>query len=188
MSNFTIEIQAPAIVAVIEKLISALAPKTVTINQTLPQTPAEQAVRQQSVPAPSPAPTYTPPASPIAQSPQMYAPPAQAFQPAALVNPIPTAPIQTNRTTGAVNTVPAAAPALVPPAPIAPSINQAPVAAAPAYQIDDLARAAAQLMDAGKQQECLALLAQFQVRGLNDLKPEQFGAFATALRQMGAKL
>ncbi|TQI66235.1 hypothetical protein [Clostridium sp. KNHs216] len=194
MASLSIEITAPELVVALNHLAGALVNATNSafkVNNPapvqLPQTPVEQAVRQQVVPAPSPAPAYAPPAVPTAQQPQ-YAVPPQVYQPTAPVNPIPTAPIQTNRTTGAVNTVPAAAPAPVPPAPIAPSINQAPVAAAPAYQSDDLARAAAQLMDAGKQQDLLNLLAQFKVQALTQLQPEQFGAFATKLRQMGAKL
>ena len=66
--------------------------------------------------------------------------------------------------------------------------NPAPVAAAPAYSIDDLARAAAQLMDAGKQQQLIALLGQFGIQSLGALPKERFGEFATALRQMGARI
>jgi hypothetical protein len=43
-------------------------------------------------------------------------------------------------------------------------------------------------MDAGKQPQLLALLQQFKVQGLSQLQPGQFGAFATALRGMGAKI
>ena len=164
----------------------------------LPQTPAEQAVRQQVVPAP----TYTPP--PVAQQPQypQYPTLPQQHQPAAPVNPTPApqkaapampvvaAPIAPTRPNAATLAMPAP-PVTAYNAPIATPVNPAPVApvaAAPTYQIDDLARAAAQLMDAGKQQECLALLGQFGAKTLGQIPPEQFGAFATALRQMGAKI
>lgn len=70
----------------------------------------------------------------------------------------------------------------------APTVPTAPTAQAPTYTLDDIARAAAQLMDAGKQQPLLTLLRQFQVQGLRDLRPEQLGAFATALRQIGARI
>ena len=60
--------------------------------------------------------------------------------------------------------------------------------AAPLYTMDQLAVAATQLMDAGRQQDLLALLAQFGVQALTMLPKEQYGAFATALRQMGAKI
>jgi hypothetical protein len=54
--------------------------------------------------------------------------------------------------------------------------------------MEDLARAASQLMDAGKQQDLLGLLAQFGVQALTQLPKERYGEFATTLRQMGAKL
>ena len=90
--------------------------------------------------------------------------PAQAF---------PTAPVQTY--TPPVNPTTAGSPA--------------PTAKAPEYALDDLAKAAAALMDAGKQQQQLiALLGQYQVPSLMQLPKEQYGSFATALRQMGAKI
>lgn len=87
-------------------------------------------------------------------------------------------------------------------APVAPA-QQAPVApvqqapAAPTQQVptsnvtygpDDLARAAMALMDSGKQQELIALLGQFGVVSIPELRQEQYGAFATALRGMGAQI
>lgn len=56
------------------------------------------------------------------------------------------------------------------------------------YTPDDLARAAFALMDSGRQQELIGLLQQFGVNAIPELKPEQFGAFATALRGMGAQI
>lgn len=66
--------------------------------------------------------------------------------------------------------------------------TQAPIAQAPSYTMEDLARAAAQLMDAGMQQQLIALLGQFGVPSLNVLPKEQYGAFATALRGLGARI
>lgn len=63
-----------------------------------------------------------------------------------------------------------------------------PVTAAPAYTMDTLANAAAELVRSGKQQELVALLGQFGVPAMTQLKQEQYGAFATALRQMGGKI
>ena len=54
--------------------------------------------------------------------------------------------------------------------------------------MDDLARAAIPLMDAGGQQALVGLLSQFGVSALPELPKEQYGAFATALRGMGAKI
>lgn len=56
------------------------------------------------------------------------------------------------------------------------------------YTMDQLAVAATQLMDAGKQPELVSLLNSFGVQALTALPKDQYGAFATALRQMGAKL
>lgn len=72
-------------------------------------------------------------------------------------------------------------------------INQAPVqqlvpTQAQTYTMDQLAIAATQLMDAGKRNELIGLLAQFGVQALTALPKEQYGAFATALRGMGAKI
>ncbi len=101
-------------------------------------------------------------------------------------------------------TVPPVAPVTVPvapaPAPTAPvqtapapaQVTAAPVTAVPtttaSYTLDDLARAAMILMDAGRQNELLGLLGQFGVDSLPNLPQQQYGAFATALRGMGAQI
>lgn len=59
---------------------------------------------------------------------------------------------------------------------------------APSYTLDDLTRAAIPLMDSGKQPELLQLIRSFGVEALPSLQPEQYGAFATALRGMGAQI
>lgn len=56
------------------------------------------------------------------------------------------------------------------------------------YTLDDLARAAMTLMDTGRQGDLLSLLSSFGVAALPALQPEQFGAFATALRGLGAQI
>ena len=81
---------------------------------------------------------------------------------------VPTAP-------ASVPVAPAAAPAAVP-------------TSAPSYSLDDLARAAMTLMDVGRQGELQQLLQQFNVAALPMLPKEQYGAFATALRGMGAQI
>lgn len=92
----------------------------------------------------------------------------------------------------------ASAPTIPPmaPPPQAPIPVAAPIAAPPGtvpttpqtYTIDQLAVAATQLLDAGRQPEVVNLLQQFGVQALMELPKEHYGAFATALRQMGAKL
>ena len=51
-----------------------------------------------------------------------------------------------------------------------------------------LAKAAMLLLDSGKQNELLALLQQFGTNSIPALQPSQYGAFATALRGMGAQI
>ena len=57
-----------------------------------------------------------------------------------------------------------------------------------AYKLDDLARAAMQLMDSGRQGELQQMLATFGVSSLPELPEEKYGAFATALREKGAQI
>lgn len=174
----------PKLETLLDKLCNALdlgngLPFTAT--QTTPVKPA--AVTTVAPVNPTPAVTTA--------APTTAAVPVTTSAPTVATAPSPTVPVTT--------TVPVAAPAPVTtqPAPVttqpAPAANAVPQqttvpTAAPTYQIADLARAAATLMDAGKQPQLLALLAQFGVQSLGQLKPEQFGQFATALRGLGAKL
>lgn len=82
--------------------------------------------------------------------------------------------------------VPAAAPAPVATAPAA--VPAAVPTAAPTYTLDALARAGAALAQAGKMNEALAVLAKYGVQSVNQLKPEQYGAFAAELRALGAQI
>lgn len=63
-----------------------------------------------------------------------------------------------------------------------------PLAAPPAYTLDQLARACVGLKDAGKLPELQALLKQFEVPSMSELPAERYGDFATALRAMGARI
>lgn len=78
---------------------------------------------------------------------------------------------------------PTAAPAAPPAAP-APAI---PVSA-PTYTLDQISHAGASLVDAGKMEPLLALLAKYGVAAVTQLAPEQYGAFATELRALGAQI
>lgn len=110
-------------------------------------------------------------------------PPApQAAQPLPVPAPIPVpAPAQQP-----VVPVPAPVPAQQPVAPV-PAPAAVPTATA-SYTLDDLARAAMPLMDAGRQAELQQLLQLFGVEALPALQPGQYGAFATKLREMGAQI
>ena len=74
------------------------------------------------------------------------------------------------------------------PAPAPAPVNPVPVTATPADTLDALARAGAVLAQSGKMEQALALLAKYGVQTVNQLKPEQYGAFATELRALGAQL
>ena len=74
------------------------------------------------------------------------------------------------------------------PAPVA-APTTAPVAG-PTYTIQDLAVAGANLVreNPAVHPQLMGLLGQFGVQAVTDLKPDQLGPFANAMRQMGAKL
>lgn len=85
--------------------------------------------------------------------------------------------------------------AAVPPTPAEPnnwSPKEAPATqiptTQPTYSLDELSVAAAALMDAGKQPDLLGLLQKYSVKGLFELPQEMYGAFATDLRGLGAKI
>ncbi len=63
-----------------------------------------------------------------------------------------------------------------------------PLAQPPQYTVDQIMAAGAMLMDAGKVNDLMNLLHSFGVQAVMDLKQEQLGAFATALRNLGAKI
>ncbi|MCD7967409.1 MAG: hypothetical protein LUG90_16805 [Clostridiaceae bacterium] len=106
---------------------------------------------------------------PVQQTAPVAPPPVQAQQMAPVTPP----PVQAQQVT----------PVTPPP------VQQAPVqTTAPSYTADDLARAAMTLMDSGRQGELISLLAQFGTDALTQLPPEQYGAFATALRGLGAPI
>jgi hypothetical protein len=117
--------------------------------------------------------------------------PYQTEQPAAPVQP-PAVQLQPT----AAPTAPAyPAPTAVPTTAYPPQQPQAPVAVPPTvpttpstYTMEQLAVAATQLMDAGRQPELMQLLQHFGVQSLTALPKERYGEFATALRQLGAKI
>lgn len=128
-----------------------------------------------------------PPIQPVTQQ-----APVMPVQPAPTV---PTVPVQPTTPVTSVQSVAPVVPTqpTVPTAPVQPVTPVAPTqstvpTASVTYTPDDLARAAFALMDSGRQQELIGLLQQFGVNAIPELKPEQFGAFATALRGMGAQI
>ena len=111
---------------------------------------------------------------------------------AATQEPAQQTPVQKMPTAPAAPVAPVAPAApTAPAAPAAPTAPAAPAAPVPTTQVsykpDDLARAAMSLMDSGRQPDLISLLGQFGVVSIPDLRPEQYGAFATALRGMGLR-
>lgn len=119
--------------------------------------------------------------------------PAPVAPVAAPVPPVTTPPASV------VPTQPTPAPVATPtpaPAPVAPAQTVAPtnpapavpVTMAPTYTLDQIAKAGASLVDAGKMEQLLALLAKYGVQAVTQLQPDQYGVFATELRTLGAQL
>lgn len=115
--------------------------------------------------------------------------PAPAPAPAAPVSPAPVTPTQTP--------APTATPPVAAPTPTAGQTSAAPgntpaptvpVTGAPTYTLDQISRAGASLVDAGKMQQLLELLGRYGVQAVTQLQPEQYGAFATELRALGAQI
>ena len=114
--------------------------------------------------------------------------------------PAPVAPVSAPVTPASVvPTQPTPAPVATPtpaPAPAAPAQTAAPtnpapavpVTTAPTYTLDQIAKAGASLVDAGKMEQLLALLAKYGVQAVTQLQPDQYGVFATELRTLGAQL
>lgn len=165
MLEMKIKIEADAaVLKAIDKLTTALEKNAVNI----------------SVPQDTPAPVA--PVAPVA-TPVTHAPvPPVTMPPATMVPTQPTpAPVAT----------PTPAPAPAAPAQTAAPTNPAPavpVTTAPTYTLDQIAKAGASLVDAGKMEQLLALLAKYGVQAVTQLQPDQYGVFATELRTLGAQL
>lgn len=158
MLEMRITIEAPELAGALNNLAAAL-------GQT-------KVVPQATAPMPQPN------AQQLNGAPSTTAARAASLQPAPM--PTPVTPVQ-----------PTPMPAPGPVAPVQPTPMPAPnvpLAQPPKYTIDQIMAAGATLMDAGKVNELMNLLHSFGVQAVMDLKPEQLGAFATGLRELGAKI
>ncbi len=72
--------------------------------------------------------------------------------------------------------------------PAQPSTPQTVPTTTQTYTMDQLAVAATSLLDSGKRNEVIGLLNSFGVASLTALPKEQYGAFATQIRALGAKI
>jgi hypothetical protein len=95
--------------------------------------------------------------------------------------------------------IPVSAPALQPAQPVYAALGQTPPqyqqpaappfqVSAPSYTMDQLGYAGMQLVDAGRREEVVQIMAQFGVTKLTDLPKERYAEYAMALRQRGAKI
>ena len=166
MMEMKITVEAPDLAASILKLAEAIAsgpdPALLIPDEQLPVS---------AYPA-------TPAAAPVSPAPVNPTPgPAPTTAaPVAAPSPSPT-PVTNAPTAGPTSAAPGNTPA--------PAV---PVTGAPAYTLDQISRAGASLVDAGKMQQLLELLGRYGVQAVTQLKPEQYGAFATELRALGAQI
>ena len=158
-----------------------------TANQTAPTTPVDPAPVQPQQPVPVP-PTQPTPQVPVQQPVQPQPTPQVPVQQPVQPQPTPQVPVQQPQP---APQVPVQQPQPVPPTqPVQPQpTSQAPVTTStPQYTLEDLARAAVPLQDAGRGQDLMALLQKYNVMSMTQLNPSVFGAFATDLRALGAQI
>ncbi len=160
MSNIVIEIKAPELANALQALAAAIAGR----QTDKPSCPVPEPKSSAPVPAPKPVPA---PAVPVSVAPPAPTVPTPAPIPVA-------APV-------AAPAAPAAPVPAVPPQPVVPT-------SAPQYTYEMLFNAAAALMGQNKGPQLQQLLAKYGIQRLPDLPPEQYGAYATDLRALGAKL
>ena len=173
MMEMKITVEAPDLAASILKLAEAIAsgpdPALLIPDEPLPVS---------AYPATPAAAPVAPVAAPVSLAPVNPTPgPAPTTAaPVAAPSPSPT-PVTNAPTAGPTSAAPGNTPA--------PAV---PVAGAPTYTLDQISRAGASLVDAGKMQQLLELLGRYGVQAVTQLKPEQYGAFATELRALGAQI
>lgn len=174
MMEMKITVEAPDLAASILKLAEAIAsgpdPALLIPDEPLPIS------AYPTTPAPVAAPAA--PAAPVGPAPVNPTPgPAPTMAaPVAAPSPSPT-PVTNAPIAGPTSAAPGNTPA--------PAV---PVTGAPTYTLDQISRAGASLVDAGKMQQLLELLGRYGVQAVTQLKPEQYGAFATELRALGAQI
>lgn len=142
----------------VNRLAEALGNKVREAAPPVMLTPAPAAPAPAVIPAPAPVPMPAP--APVSVTPSAPAP-APIPVPAPIAAPAPAVPVT--------------------PAPAVPT-------GAPTYTLEQLAAAGTALVDANKMDALLALLARFGVDSITKIKPEQYGAFATELRALGAQI
>lgn len=164
MLEIKIVLEAAELAAAMQRLAEALEGRGIPA----PQPPQEPKPKGTAAPVPKPKGT---------------AAPVQTEVPAANPTTAP-APVQPAPTTGTAAPTPAPDPAPATAAPTAPAAADA----APVPAIADIAKAGAALVNNGRRDDLIALLARHGVQAVTQLKPEQLSAVATDLRALGAQL
>jgi hypothetical protein len=174
MSELKIKVEAPELVTAILELTNQFA----ALNYSITHQGAQLDVKSQTLAS----------AQVPAQFQQLANPPPPA-QPQQVQTSF---PMQTPQVPAAQPAVypqqPAAVPVTYPQQPMQPQPAAVPVAGAPMYTLDQLSVAGTALVDAGRIADLQALLTKYQIPALTQLPKEYYGAFATDLRAMGAKI
>lgn len=175
--TMTIKVEAPDLVAALTRLAAAVSPDHNVLTPDTLRSPVLAAAPAPIAPQP---PVAVPQGNVAVPQGNVAAPVAAPVPPAAPLAPaMPPAP--------AAAPVPPVAAPVAPPAP-APAAPAVPVAGAPTYTLDQIAKAGASLVDAGKMEPLLALLSRYGVQAVTQLAPEHYGMFATELRALGAQI
>lgn len=140
------------------------------------------AQQRQAVTSPTPVTTPTPAAPTAPVVPAASVAPVMPVTPAPVTAPTQTPPVSSDQ---AATVSPTEQPAAV-----VPPVVQATPTAAPTYSLSDITRAGADFIaqNPDKQDLLNALLPQFGITTLAELRPEQLGPFATAMRGLGVKI
>lgn len=171
MTEFKITIEAPALTEAINNLATAIG----SAGRTAETANASAPKKRTKAPAPAPAEPVATVSAPV--------------NPAAPVAPAPTAPTPGAFVPGApqanpVTAVPTNAQPFTPGVPTAPAAPAAPAG----YTLSQLSNAGAALVEQGKMNELMALLARYGVSAITQIPPAQYPAIAAELIAMGAVL
>lgn len=165
--EITLNIKAPELVEALNNIAGALGSVTHVFGEGVDRLAAAPQEAPQKVEAPKSDGT-----NPPVQN-QQQAPPQQQQQaPTSVPTQAPQQqqPAQTAQTTQA------------------PPQQQSVPTSAPSYSFDQIAVAAQQLVDAGNREQVVQLLSSFGAQALTQVPQEQYGAFATKLRELGAQI
>ena len=178
MLEMKITITASDLATAINNLAAAMnnGSKTAPAEKQAATVATAPAAQPQAAPVnlnPTPAPTANPTTGPQAPTgAPLSATPAQTVATVANPAPVAPAPIQQAPVTQQPYVAPAA---------------QVPTAA-PTFTLEAIATAGTALVDAGKMDLLMGVLAKYGIDSISKLDPSQYGIFATELRALGAQI